>query len=116
MTTLDRQEYNDWRNWENIEFDAATADDYTIDMASGTDTATTKYLNKTNKNGGNCLATGFILRPDKAVGIVQINNQVFRNPITVSTAGFAALSHTPDIRTIVIRTTIASTNIKLLVT
>lgn len=106
-----RSEYNDDRNWENIEFTAEAQDDYTVYIpGTGSETATTKYLNKEN------LGTGFVLRPSATVNIVQINNKTFRNPITVTTAGFSANKHLSDIHTIVIRTTTTDTIIRLLVT
>jgi hypothetical protein len=106
-----RSEYNDDRDWENIEFLATSVGDYTFYIAgSGTETETTKYLNKGS------LGTGFVLRPDNPVTIVQVNNKVFRNPITVSTAGFSVSKHVPDIHTLKIRTTVANTLIKLLIT
>lgn len=107
----DRAEYNDGRDGENIIFNAATTDDVTINIPSaGTETATTKYLNKGS------LGTGFTLRPSAAVGIVQIGQKTYRNPITVSTAGFSWNKHLRDFSVIVIRPTVANTLIELLVT
>lgn len=107
----DRAEYNEGRDGENIIINAATTDDITIYISgSGTETATTKYLNKTG------LATGFTLRPSAAVGIVQIGQKVYRNPITVSTAGLSWNKHLRDFSVIVIRPTVANTLIELLVT
>ena len=109
----ERSEYNDGRDWENIEFVSTTADteDITVNIAgSGSETATTKYLNKGS------LATGFVLRPSATVTVVQINEKVLRNPITVSTAGLSISKHMKDLNKLVIRTTEASTIIRLLVT
>ena len=110
----DRSERNDDRDWENIEFtsDASTAIvDYEINVAgTGTETATVKYLNKGN------LGTGMVLRPSDTVSIVSIDNVTFRNPITVTTAGFSVSKHLRDFNKVVIRTTATSTVIRLLVT
>ncbi|MAG76359.1 MAG: hypothetical protein CL811_06315 [Colwelliaceae bacterium] len=107
----DRSEYNDWRDWENIEFTTASTADITINVnASGAETATVKNLNKGS------LGSGITLRPDSAVTVVQVNNKVFRDPITVSTAGMSISKHMKDLHTIVIRPTVAVTLIKLLIT
>ena len=107
-------ESNYGRNWENIELtsDGSTAIlDYEINIAgTGTETATIKYLNKGS------LATGFVLRPSETVTIPQIDNKVFRNPITVTTAGLSISKHLKDMNKIVIRTTATSTIIRLIVT
>ena len=107
----DRAEHNDSRDGENIIFNAATTDDVTINIPnSGTETSITKYLNKGS------LGTGFTLRPSATVGIVQIGQKVYRNPITVSTAGFSWNKHLRDFSVIVLRPTVAATLIELLVT
>jgi len=110
----DRSEYNHDRDWENIEFtsDSSTAIvDYEINIAgTGTETATKKFLNKGS------LGTGFVLRPSDTVTIVQKDNKIFRNPITVTTAGFSVSKHLGDFNKLVIRTTAVSTIIRLLVT
>lgn len=110
----DRSEYNHDRDWENIEFVSDSSNaivDYEINIPStGTETSTKKYLNKAS------LGTGFVLRPSATVEIVQINEKVYRNPITVSTAGFSVSKHLGDFYKIVIRTTTVSTIIRLLVT
>ena len=92
---------------ENIEFDVADATDITFYMTgTGTETATVKYLNKGS------LACKFQVRPDKAIGIVQIQNKVFRNPVSVSTAGVSRAMRR-DFNVLVLRTTTTNTNIKL---
>ena len=114
MAAEDRSEYNDSRDWENYEFTSDSSNaivDYTINIAgSDTDTDTVKYLNKGS------LGTGFVLRPSAAVTIPQIDNKVFRTPITVSTAGLSIAKHMKDFNKIVIRTTTVSTIIRLFVT
>ena len=110
----DRSEYNHDRDWENIEFTSSSSDaivDYEINIPGpGTETDTIKYLNKSS------LGTGFVLRPSTTVTIVQINNKVLRNPITVTIAGFSVSKHLGDITKLIIRTTATSTIIRLLVT
>ena len=109
----DRSEYNHDRDWENIEFTSDNLNaivDYEINIGAGTETATVKYLNK------GCLGTGFVLRPSATVTIVQINNKVLRNPITVTTAGFSVSKHLGDLFKIIIRTSAVSTIIRLLTT
>ena len=110
----DRSEYNHDRDWENIEFTSDNSNaivDYTINIAgTGTETDTIKFLNKLS------LGTGFVLRPSATVTIPQINNKIFRNPITVSTAGISISKHLGDFGKIVIRTSTISTIIRLLVT
>ncbi len=67
---------------ENIILDLTANEDITIHISgSGTESATTKYLNKGR------LGTGIILRPGVVVGIVQLGSKIYRNPITVSVAG-----------------------------
>lgn len=114
MGSEDRAEYNDGRDWENIEFTSSSTDaieDITINIAgTGTENSTTKFLNKKS------LATGFVLRPSATVTIPQIDNKVFRNPITVTTTGLSIGKHMKDMNKIIIRTTATSTIIRLLVT
>ena len=111
MGNEDRAEFNDWRDWENIEFDVPDANtEITFYMLDGTDTDTVKYLNKGS------LATGFVLRPSAAISLISIQTKTFRNPITISTAGLSVSKHLKDFNKMVIKTTIANTNIKLLVT
>ena len=114
MAAEDRSDFNDWRDWENIEFVSDSVNaivDYEINIAgAGTETATIKYLNKGN------LATGAVLRPSATVTIPQIDNKVFRNPITISTAGMNISKHMRDANKIIIRTTTVSTIVRLLVT
>ena len=114
MAAEDRSEFNDWRDWENIEFTSSSSDaivDYEINIAGlGTETDKIKYLNKGS------LATGAVLRPSATVTIPQIDNKVFRNPITISTAGMNISKHMKDASKIIIRTTTVSTIIRLLVT
>lgn len=110
---MDRSEFNDWRDWENIEFvsDSSTAIvDYEINLGLGIETATQKFLGK------NSLGTGVVIRPSDTVTIPQIDNKVFRNPITVSTAGLTISKHMKDFTKIIIRTSAVSTIIRLLVT
>ena len=111
MTDISKLQDNDGYHGQNIEFDvAAEAADVTINVSSsGTETATTKYLDK------GAYGKGFVLRPDKTVKIVSIGGRTFRDPITVSTAGWAQTTHIPDFDQIVIRTTTTSTHIKLFV-
>ncbi len=107
----ERAETNEGRDWENIEFNVASAaTEITIHTGSGTSTATTKYLGKT------AMATGFVLRTDKALEVLQIHTTVFKNPISVSTDGMSVSKHLRDFNTMVLRTTLDNTNIKLLVT
>src|SRR3990167_6954429 len=106
----DRSEYNHDRNWENIEFVSDSSEaivDYEINIAgTGAETATVKYLNKGS------LGTGFVLRPSETVTIVQVNNKVLRNPITVTTAGFSVSKHLRDFNKLIIRTSVISTIIR----
>lgn len=114
MGSEDRAEYNDARDWENIEITSSSStaiEDFTFNIpGSGTETSTTKFLNKKS------LGTGFVLRPSATVTIVQVNEKVLRNPITVTTAGFSVSKHMPDLNKLVIRTATTSTIIRLLVT
>lgn len=114
MAAEDRSDFNDWRDWENYEFTSSSSDaivDYEINIgSSGTETDTVKYLNKAS------LGTGITIRPSAAVTIPQIDNKVFRTPITVSTAGLSIAKHMKDFNKIIIRTTATSTIIRLLVT
>ena len=106
-----RAEINDGRDWENYEFDIASASDVTVNIAgTGTENAATKYLNKGN------LGTGFVLRPGGNVSVVSIGTKTFRSPISISTAGMTVSKHLRDFNSIVIRTTVANTHIKLLIT
>ena len=67
---------------ENIILDLTANEDITINVSSsGTESSTTKYLNK------GTLGTGIILRPSVTISIIQIGSKVYRNPITVSAAG-----------------------------
>ena len=109
----DRAERNDDRKWENIEFTTSPTTaivDYTINTLTGTETETTKYLNKGS------LGTGFVLRPSATVSIVSIGKKVFRNPIMVSTEGMTVSKHLEDFSSIVIRTTATSTILRLIIT
>mgnify|MGYP001588856794 CR=1 FL=1 len=109
----DRAEFNDWLEWENFEFtsDSVIAIvDYEINTGSGTETDTKKFLGKEG------LGTGIVLRPSATVTIPQIDNKVFRTPITVTTAGLNVSKHMKDFNKIIIRTTTTSTIIRLLVT
>jgi hypothetical protein len=107
----DRAEHNMGRDGENIEFTAESTGDYTIYISgTGTENATTKYLNKGS------LGTGFTLRPSANVGIVTVGTKTYRNPISVSTAGFSQHKHLRDFQQIVIRVDTANTLIKLFVT
>ena len=107
----DRAEHNYGRDGENIEFTAVAIGDYTIYIAgTGTETDTTKYLNKGN------LATGFTLRPSANVSIVTLGVKTFRTPISISTGGMSQHKHLRDFNVIVIRTYSANTLIKLYVT
>ena len=114
MAAEDRSEFNDWRDWENIEFTSSSSDaivDYEINIAgAGTETATKKFLNKGS------LGTGVVLRPSATITIPQIDNKVFRNPITITTAGMNISKHFKDFNKIIIRTTAVSTIIRLFVT
>ena len=114
MAAEDRSEYNDARDWENIEIVSDSSEaivDYEINIVGiGTETATKKYLNKGS------LSTGIILRPSATVTIPQVDNKVFRNPITVSTAGLNISKHMKDANKIIIKTTTVSTIIRLLIT
>lgn len=109
--TLSRQEYNDDRDSENIEFVVPDTDvDVTIYIiGTGTEDDVTKYINKGS------LGTGFVVRPSSTILIKRINNKTFRNPITVSTAGFEWTKKIADIHRLVLRTTAANTLIRLLV-
>ena len=107
----DRAEHNDGRDPENIEFTAEAVGDYTIYVAgTGTETATTKYLNKGN------LGTGLTLRPSTNVSIVTLGVKTYRTPQSVSTAGFSQHKHLRDFNIIVIRTYTANTILRLYVT
>ena len=114
MGSEDRAEYNDGRDWENIEFTSSSSDaveDITFNiLSSDAETSTTKNLNKGS------LGTGFVLRPSTTVTIVQINENVLRNPITVTTAGLSISKHMIDLTKLIIRTTATSTIIRLLIT
>jgi len=100
----------------NFERLVATTDDVTFWVGqAGTDTATTKFLNK----GGS--GRGFVLRPDKDVQIVSILDGSSReklkgDPVTAS--GGAAFSRwwgQPSFVKMVIRPTQTNTMIRLLV-
>ena len=77
-----------YQDAENIILDLTADVDITINVsqtlaqAGDTETATKKYLGK------GTLGTGFILRPSVPVSIVQLGSKVYRNPITVSAAGY----------------------------
>ena len=101
---------NDGVDQENIEFLAVAAGDYTINIiGTGVETDTEKYLNKGS------LGKGYILRPDKTVSIVSIDNKTYRDPFTITTAGFAFSTHQKDFAKIVIRVQSANTQVRLLV-
>lgn len=96
------------RNAENIIIIAETTDDITINVAdSGTENATTKYLNKGS------LATGLIVRPSDVVGLVQLGSKVYRNPITISTAGLSWTRNIKDFNVVVLRPSVASITIEI---
>ena len=83
---------------ENIILDLTINEDITIHISqSGVETATTKYLNKET------LGTGIILRPSGVVGIVQLGSKIYRNPITVSTAGLEWTQKIKEFDIIVLR-------------
>ncbi len=77
-----------YQDADNIILDLTANEDITINVsqtaeeAGSTETATRKYLGK------GTLGTGFILRTGVTVGIVQIGSKTYRNPITVSAAGY----------------------------
>jgi hypothetical protein len=107
---IDKLSNNDGQDWDNIEFLATAVGDYTIYVTgTGVDTDTTKYLNK-----GSC-GKGFILRPDAVVSIVGIDTKTFRDPITITTAGFSISTHLRDFQKIVIRVQAINTQVRLLV-
>jgi hypothetical protein len=109
--------HNDGRFPNNFEETIALASDVTFYIGqSGTENATTKYISKINSTGGQCYATGFVLRPSATVNIVGWNGITFRNPITVTTAGFSITKNIEEIRSIVIRTLTADTIVRLFLT
>ncbi len=100
---------NELRDEENIEIDKVVAGDITINVIGNeTEDASTFYLNKGS------MGTGFILRPDDNVAIVSIGPKTYRDPIPVSSAGFA-LTKMKDFSVMVIRTLNADTHIDLMV-
>lgn len=95
------------RDAENIELVAETTDDITIYVAgSGTENATTKYLNKGS------LGTGLVVRPSDVVGLVQLGGKVYRNPVTISTAGINWTRNIKDFNIIVLRPSVANITIR----
>ncbi len=98
---------------DNIEFTAVNTGDYTIylqhnDNTSANDTEFVKYPNNT------LTARNFTIRTNQSVDLVQLNNVVFTNPITI----ILNKSHTekrnvPIISKMVIRTGVANTTIKV---
>ena len=100
-----------YRDAENIEFTHPNAnEDITIYVSqNGTETSTIKYLNK------GTLGKGFVLRPSQTVTIIRVGNKTYRNPITVSTAGLSWTKKIKDFNEMVIRITVASTEIRLLI-
>lgn len=96
----------------NTEIDVANVGtDITYQFASsGIDTAILKYYNLEGP------AVSLSIRPDKIVSILSINGVTLTDPITVGTNGFSSkkdLNPGLEIRTMVIRTTTATTNIKV---
>ena len=115
MGILDVLEYNGQMANYNREVTVADISDVTFKLVSGTHTNTTKLLDKGSD------AHGFILRPDKEVQITSIkdgaNNQKLKgDPLTVAGGTtFTRVLKQPWFVEITIRTTQATTNIKLLV-
>lgn len=114
MGVMDDYIENRNRGWVNKEFLQATAAEveYIVNQ-SGTDTDTTKYLNKGSDGGG------FVLRPSDNVQITSIKNGgtelIVGDPITVTSAGFTAMRRISRLTSIKIQTLNANTMIKLLV-
>ena len=111
MSSGDKYIDNFGKHGENIEFDVAGAGEEVIVYVDGTGTenTNTKYLNKGEQG------LGFVLRPSATVKIVSIGDRTFRDPITVSTAGWAQTTHIPPFSQITIRTTTTNTHIQLFV-
>ena len=98
---------------DNIEFTAVDIADYTIFLSHNTntsanDTATTKYPNNTKT------ARKMVIRVDKNSDLLQINDIVFTNPITmVADKAHREIRSSPIIHKTVIRINSTNTKIKV---
>lgn len=96
----------------NIEIDVTTlGTDITYEFSSsGENTATTKYFDLDGP------AIFINIRPSAIVQITTINDVTLTDPITVQTTGFSikkSLNPGMEIDSMIVRTTSASTNIKV---
>ena len=94
---------------DNIEFTAASIDDYTIWLSQvGTDTATTKYSEKPRS------ARKFQIRVDKNADLIQLNTIIFTDPCQI-TADKPHIENrnVPAVGKIVLRTNSTNTTIKI---
>jgi hypothetical protein len=98
---------------DNKEFAVASISDVTIYFGhptntSADDTATVKYIDSPHA------VKSFCLRPDQTVQIVSMNGVTFTDPYTaVKDKGITEKLDAPILSYMVIRTTVANTNIKL---
>ena len=101
----------------NMEFAVNSISDVTIYFNKvGTSTETEKYAHETDINQ-TASCRKFTLRPNQTIQIVGMNNVTFRDPITVIintawTERFDPKFNAP-INKMVIRTTVASTTVRL---
>jgi len=102
-------EYGEELEGDNIEFTAVNIDDYTIWLSmTGIDTETTKFTTKPLS------AKNLSIRIDKNSDLVQENNTVFTNPITmVADKEHVEKRNGHILSKIVIRTNATNTKIKV---
>jgi len=101
-----------YRDAENIILNFVNANDEITIYVSGTGTETdsVKYLNK------GTLGTGLAIRPSATVNLVQLGSKVYRNPMTISTAGLSWTENVKDFNIVVLRATSADTLVEVLIT